>query len=95
MIRALCCDCGATFLRETDAEWKVRCLSCWAIRKARRGPSPASRQGDPLRDELRENWRGLVTFCHPDKHGGSPLATRTTQWLLALRERLEATEATR
>lgn len=86
-MRAICCDCGAPFLREADAEWKLRCISCWAIRKARHSPRPAPRP-DPLYDELREHWRGLVTLCHPDKHGGSPLATRTTQWLLALRERL-------
>jgi len=39
-----CIDCGATF--ERDAEWKVRCASCWGARKR-------SRSGDPVHERLR------------------------------------------
>lgn len=28
----------------------------------------------------------LITLAHPDKHGGSRIATEATQWLLAQRE---------
>lgn len=29
----------------------------------------------------------LITLSHPDKHGGSALSTRVTQWLLSLRKK--------
>ena len=32
-----------------------------------------------------ERVRELLSLCHPDKHGGSPLATKVTQWLLTLK----------
>ena len=35
-----------------------------------------------LEAEFQENLRALLMLCHPDKHGGSALATRITQWLL-------------
>lgn len=37
-----------------------------------------------------EHLRALVRLCHPDLHGGSELATRTTAWLLDLRRRVTA-----
>ena len=87
---AICIDCGQTFLRYTREVWKVRCLGCWAIAKARREGRATSRapQPDPLRDELRERLRALLSLCHPDRHGNSALATSTTQWLLQVRERI-------
>ena len=39
MTPADCTDCGATFLREPDEHWKVRCLECWRARKAKAGES--------------------------------------------------------
>lgn len=96
MIRATCIDCGGPFLREIEEAWKVRCLSCWAINKAKRGPRPAPRTAhDPIRDELGDRIRELVHLCHPDKHNGSTIATRITQWLLSVRDRIAETEATR
>lgn len=34
--------------------------------------------------------RELLQLVHPDKHGGSELAQRVTQWLLDLRKRVTA-----
>lgn len=92
MIRDTCCDCGAPFMREWDATWKVRCLPCWAARKARHDASPA-RLDAPIVDELRDRIRSLLMLTHPDRHGGSALATSTTAWLLDVRERIETSEA--
>ena len=38
--------------------------------------------------EFAEHWRALVQHVHPDKHGGSPGATRLTQWLVGIKGRL-------
>lgn len=38
--------------------------------------------------ELAANWRALVQLVHPDKHAGSPGATRLTQWLNDIKPRL-------
>ena len=84
---AVCSDCGHRFKRDADEPWKVRCLPCWVRLKEAGAPSPAA---DPIRGELRDRLRELLMLCHPDKHAGSPLATRTTQWLLNLRDRIEA-----
>lgn len=29
MKRARCCDCGKSFLREIDEDWKTRCIPCF------------------------------------------------------------------
>jgi len=84
---ATCSDCGASFYRDPDESWKVRCLACWVARKGRTAPA-AQPAADPIRDELAANLRALLGLCHPDKHGGSPLATKITQWLLSVRERV-------
>lgn len=41
-----------------------------------------------LVDELREMLPRLRQLCHPDRHDGSVAATKATQWLNAIRERL-------
>ena len=93
MNTASCRDCGAMFYRDDDEAWKTRCIRCWARRKygdasrARR-PEPAVHV-DPIRREIAGQLRALLHLCHPDRHNGSQLATTTTQWLLALRDRLE------
>ena len=38
--------------------------------------------------ELAENWRSLLQLVHPDKHNGSQGATRLTQWLNDIKQRL-------
>ena len=48
-----------------------------------RQPAPSG-----LDRELAEHWRSLVQLVHPDKHGGSPGATRLTQWLNEIKGRL-------
>ena len=88
MTTAICRDCGARFQRDLDEGWKVRCLPCWA--RLKQASAAPRRAADPIRDEVRDRLRELLMLCHPDKHGGSPLSTRTTQWLLSLRDRIEA-----
>ena len=40
MKRAHCQDCGKTFLRETDEDWKTRCVPCF--KKSKRAESAAA-----------------------------------------------------
>ena len=125
MKRAHCQDCGKSFLREVDEDWKTRCIPCfkkskraepaaidsyWIDRAAAAESLAATLQskvarleatvsdliGQSLRQpppsridrELAEHWRALVQLVHPDKHGGSPGATRLTQWLNEIKGRL-------
>jgi NMD protein affecting ribosome stability and mRNA decay len=37
MKRAACCDCGKSFMREADEEWRVRCVPCY--KKSKRAES--------------------------------------------------------
>ncbi len=53
------------------------------IGQSLRRPAPTS-----VDRELAEHWRSLVQLVHPDKHGGSPGATRLTQWLNDIKGRL-------
>jgi hypothetical protein len=85
---AYCDDCGATFRRDPDEGWKRLCLRCWIARQPPR-PRPTPKP-DPIRHELAEHMRGLIVLCHPDRHANSRLATKITQWLLDVRERLTA-----
>jgi hypothetical protein len=39
--------------------------------------------------ELVEQLPRLLMVAHPDKHNGSQAATKATQWLLSVRERLQ------
>jgi len=94
MTIAVCTDCGAGFDRDPDEAWKSRCIGCWSRRKYGDAYRPPRRPAatlhvDPIRRELAGQLRALLSLCHPDKHSNSPLATTTTQWLLALRDRLE------
>jgi len=88
MIAASCIDCAAPFTRDRDEDWKKRCLRCWAARKAANSPTQTARASDAIVAEVRDHVRCLLSLCHPDRHGGSPLSTKTTAWLLSLRDRL-------
>ena len=71
---------AATLQRQVvTLESRVRDL----IGQSLRQPPPSR-----LDKELAENWRALVQLAHPDKHGGSPGATRLTQWLNDIKPRL-------
>lgn len=83
-----CVECGAPFARAHGDTWKTRCLPCWRRTKAAAAPvlAPVSRVENELCDHIRQ----LLMLCHPDRHGGSTLATTTTQWLLRVRKELRA-----
>lgn len=36
-----------------------------------------------------EKVRDLMALCHPDRHDGSPRATRMFQWLVDVRKELD------
>lgn len=83
---AKCTDCGKRFQRARDEQWKVRCFSCWLRRKEMTtAPEQTGAQA-----EFPEHLRELMQLCHPDKHGGSPLANDVTAWLLRVRRELRA-----
>jgi hypothetical protein len=88
------CECGNTFIVFLPEQaWKKICYECWKLRKERserlfeertRGTKSSWKPQDTgLEKEFQENLRALLMLCHPDKHSGSPLATRITQWLLS------------
>ena len=89
MTVAYCNECGAPFRRGVEETWKKRCVACWLLAR-KRTPKPAR---DPLLDEFEANLHALIQLSHPDRHGGSALATRVTSWLLQARERLSETTA--
>jgi len=96
-----CTACGAGFFRGADEPWKRLCLSCWRRKKsgteshssttcaacyqrglaAGRAEAPAAPRTTLDKARLRE----LMQLVHPDKHNGSSLAVRVTQWLNELR----------
>lgn len=48
----------------------------------------ALRDRATLADDLREQLPRLRQLCHPDRHDGSAAATKASQWLNSVRERL-------
>lgn len=57
----------------------------------RREPRPTPHRPpppDPVAPELVEHLPRLLQLCHPDRHGNSESATRATQWLLLMRQKL-------
>jgi hypothetical protein len=75
----ICRSCGNSFLR--DATWKRLCLPCWIAARRASEAGPALPAPDP------GVLRWILQQVHPDKHPGSAIATRASQWLLALRMR--------
>jgi hypothetical protein len=93
--QASCIHCGERFpAREVQPGYQARCRPCdldYHLRIARAtyarpAPLPASR----VEVELGEHLRALLQLAHPDKHGGSAIATEATQWLLKVRKELRA-----
>ena len=88
-----CRDCGARFQTTERLLWWP---SCWARRqrefqqKYQQNASPGP-QTPGACGELPKRLRGLIQLCHPDRHGGSELATTITQWLVKVRQELERT----
>ena len=80
---AVCTTCTATFDRRPGETWKRKCLSCWLATKS--GGSAMQVQARVAAPIPAEKLRGLIFLTHPDKHGGSRLATELTAWLLELR----------
>ncbi|MEO6269838.1 MAG: hypothetical protein ABIP08_06005 [Lautropia sp.] len=92
--------------READEAWKTRCLSCWKRSKApkprddrdlwyRRGFEAGLAETAALQEAAPGRLdaaliRQLLQLTHPDKHGGSKLATKVTARLLDLRKEATA-----
>lgn len=83
-----CLDCGAPFLREPDATWKVRCMDCWRLsRRLHSAPVPAQAAAPVIEPQM---LRRLLQLAHPDRHGGSEASVLATQYLLGLRDAARA-----
>ena len=78
--------------RATVAENKVAALECQLYQERQTVEALIANQHkrpvSSLDRELAEHWRALMQLAHPDKHGGSPGATRITAWLNGIKERL-------
>ncbi len=91
-----CQDCGAPFWRSPDERWKVRCLDCWKAAKTKEKAQHEGRatskhsQADSTSSIDAQRLRQLLQLCHPDKHGGSELAERVTQWLNEIKRGVRA-----
>ena len=79
--RALVAESRAAALESQVEQQRLTIRQLAALQATR----PASTSLDR---ELAEHWRSLVQLVHPDKHGGSPGATRLTQWLNEIKGRL-------
>ena len=86
-----CVPCFKKFKRaesvETDSYWPDRARAAESL-AATLKRQLEQRPVDSFGKELAENWRALVQLVHPDKHNGSPCATRLTQWLNDIKSRL-------
>lgn len=80
---AHCSDCGSMFPRAAGEGWKLRCLPCWRAMRTQREAAPVPAVTATPIEPARV--RQLIQLCHPDRHGGSPLAHDVTAWLLGLR----------
>ena len=75
----ICRECGSYFLTPND--WSKICRSCWVASKKTTSDYKVGESTIPT-DMLRR----LIILCHPDKHNGSEMALKATQYLLNLRE---------
>ena len=91
-----CVDCGTGYLIEDhELDWKIRCKRCFIRAKNREAGGAAENRRrwlTSLRErkaELSASWSellpGLIQLSHPDKHGGSALATKMTRRLLEIK----------
>lgn len=88
------CDACQSRLPADDPAWKRLCRECFVNRKKAEHAALAEEVGD-LRARLAAAnctpsltptmVRALLHLCHPDKHAGSQVATRATQYLLTLK----------
>jgi hypothetical protein len=81
-----CVRCEAPFRIRQGEEWKTLCLGCWKVQRANRAPVAPSK-GDQFYSEAKEYLPALIQLCHPDKHHGSSLSNKVTQWLLEVKRR--------
>jgi len=77
--KRLCFDCWREQKAQQGGGSRSRhdsftCERCFALGKAE-----GAAQASPALDKTR--LRELLQLAHPDKHAGSPLAVRITQWL--------------
>jgi hypothetical protein len=77
-----CDECGQSFYPKLGFE--NFCFPCWKkARDAKEQPTVL-----PHPSEWASNLPKLIQLCHPDKHAGSQLSNRVTNWLLEQRARL-------
>lgn len=69
-------------LQIENRQLKSEIIQLRALAKLRPNPMMNS---STTPDGFDEMIRTLIQLCHPDKHNGSPAATKATQWLLKQR----------
>jgi len=80
---AFCPSCGNVYFKKES--WQKLCLRCYLATKGKAAPTAtAPAKPEPLIPP--DMLRRLIQLCHPDRHGGSECAHKTTQWLLSIRE---------
>jgi hypothetical protein len=92
-----CVQCSLIFPRDSSEKWKKTCFNCYKWNKQETGDwGKGASSGERvvyvhLRSEVEDEVKGhlfeLLQLCHPDKHAGSALANKATQWLNDLRKR--------
>jgi len=87
--KRLCLDCWKATKARTTHRTKADADEC--LRWYRQGfeAGRAEAQTGPAQFD-RQRLRELLQLAHPDKHGGSALAVRVTQWLNDLKRGVTA-----
>jgi hypothetical protein len=101
-VGVVCADCGRAFYVAPKDHWKTVCRYCFK-HEMRASDRVRELEFDNarLRAELQRNdshahgidrarWRQLMQLVHPDRHHGSKSANEATQWLLSIRESVNA-----
>jgi hypothetical protein len=95
-VSAVCARCRSPFAQLRGEDWRRLCVVCFQADRDRlaydRGFEAGPLEGLQAAQAAipPERIRALLQLCHPDRHGGSALATSTTMWLLVLRRHVPA-----
>jgi hypothetical protein len=74
-----CEECGVIFC--TMHEWGTLCKACWKRSKSIVDHHEHGKE-KAVPDEM---LKRLIILCHPDRHDGSEMSLKATQFLLSLR----------
>jgi hypothetical protein len=89
----ICRKCRIGFSSPND--WSTLCKICWlkdkeqeeAKREREKYQPPPRQNQNPAQTIPDDIYKRLVMLCHPDKHGGSEMSVKVTQWLNGLKNK--------